>query len=216
MQKTEDIATLIDRAVNILEDLRNLNDQNSDPDIETALGNDIISVIWVSCAGLSALAKELGASRVDKISTTTECNLSSRLAILGRDQYGATIRDANGRTRTQSGYQRWIAQAIHVTRPAVEPGIRVRTRSIAFDRPSTMTRRCFDTELRRELGEWTLEHRYPSAKRYTDYKDLARLSRATEFVVGLDPRTDGDKLLESIERILARHRRRQAGVGGRP
>lgn len=206
MQFQEDVATLIDQAVDLLETIRHLSAPT--PIVaETSIGSDIISVVWVSAQGLAHLAQKLGVPRVDKISTTTEHNIADRLSVLGRDRYGSLTKSPSGEFCLQPGFERWIAQAIHVTRPSKDSSIRVRPRSIAFARPATLPRRMFDLDLRRRLGSWALEKRYPNEKRYTHYVDLDRVSLAQELVVGLDPRRDGDRLLEIVEEILSDHKR---------
>lgn len=183
----------------------------------TAEETATIAVYWAGCGGLATLARRLG-TRVDKIGTSTEADLADRLHVIGRDEYGACTRDANGTLVKESGFGRWVAQAIGVTRIPTDQAITVRTRTIEVSLPMGLSRRAFDCALQEGLAEWALEVRHAGVQRLTAYSiGTTRLSRAGELYAGLDPRRDGDRLLTIIETIISRHRARGvAAAKGKP
>jgi hypothetical protein len=164
----------------------------------------VARVYWAGSRGLADLSRELGTGqRVDKIGISTEIRLDDRLAILGQDRYGSIRMTPDGTMVEHRGFERWIAQAIHITRPPRRPEITISARTIDVGLPEGLTRRQFDIGLRRGLSAYAAEKQ--GVRCFTSYSGVDRVSRATEFVVGLDPRRNGDLLLEIVEAVLDAH-----------
>ncbi len=176
---------------------------------------EIVRIYVADCQGLADMSRRLaarsGASgcRVSKIGVT-ETTLDRRLASLGRERYGALQCEQNGQMVERSGFDLWIARPIHVSRQSFDPAISVAVQSINVALPSGMTRRRLDAGLAKALAPYALvRHKHPEC--YTYYGEHDRLSRATELVVGFDPRRDGDVLLSTVEGVLEHHRQHQSG-----
>ena len=170
-----------------------------------------IQVYWIGCAGLQRAARRLGPEvRIDRIGTSTEPDLVDRLSAAAADAYGSWTRDGGGRLVQEPGFTAWMMQTIRTTRGSTDPAITVKTRSIAVALPEGLSRRSFDRALHVALEGWGLARAHPGAQRFTNYSvGVDRMSRAIELYTGLDPRSDGDRLLAMVEGILATHRARR-------
>lgn len=209
-----DMTSLIDQAIDLLDAIKNSYEDNPSmlPKLDLvpkavtdSIGKDVITVYWVGCAGLGRLAHDVLGDTIYKIGSTTEAKLEDRLDIIGRDEYGAYSYGESRDLEKEPGFQRWIAHAIHTRRGSYDPSIMVATRSINIIRPATLDRRTFDAALSRALAPWNLQRTHPSIERYTKASiGTDRITRATELYVGLDPRRDGNRLLEIVEDIMAR------------
>ena len=139
----------------------------------------------------------------------TEGTLEDRLDTVGRDRYGAIHRGADGQMIERPGFDRWVTQAIHVSREPSDAAIAITARTIDVVLPSGMTRRQLDLGLRKGLAAFALDT-VAGVECFTAYSGIDRLSRATELVIGPDPR-HGDVLLGIVEAILADHRANEMG-----
>ena len=183
------------------------------PIVERPVHPGAIQIYWAGCKGLAELARRLASSAVansnksaglgivSKIGLTQE-KLEERLLVLGHDKYGSVHRE-DGREIARPGFERWVAQAIHVSREPRDAAIAMTARTIDVVLPPGMTRRQLDLGLRKALAPYILDAY--GVECFTNYSGLDRLSRATELVIGPDPR-DADFLLEIVEKILADHR----------
>ena len=207
---------LLDQAIALLNQVKNekyvsvcQTDKAANPSRTESLPGQptrtaLARIYWAGCRGLADLSRELGTGqRVDKLGISTEEKLNDRLAILGQDRYGAIERAPDGRMVERSGFDRWIAQALHITRPPRHPAIAVTARTIDVTLTAGMTRRQLDYGLRKGLAPYAADQR--GIERFTAYSGVDRISRATELVFGLDPRRDGNLLLEIVEAILNQH-----------
>ena len=182
--------------------------QDALPPLEQTSDVRRIHLYVAACRGAAEIGRRYGHPAY-KIGTTTQ-HLETRLREIGKDEFGAAVR-RNGKLILEPGFKGWVSQIIHATRDARVAGVSVLTRSIMVDLPPDMTTRVFDKAVHDALASRALRPgtELGREQRLTIYSlgSKDRVSVANEFYL-IDPRTDGDMLLEAVEGILVRHARR--------